>query len=86
MQQGRKTQSRPTTYRLTAKHLLAAAAGVEYRAGRGAYCPCCAAKLKAYNTQPWRDGLRIRYQRCTAPDCVLAQLGKSIKSVEEEQQ
>lgn len=67
-----------------AKHLLAAEAGVEYRPGRGAYCPACGAKLKAYTTKGWCEGFRVRYHRCAAPDCVLARLGKNIKSVQTE--
>ena len=65
-----------------AKHLLAAESGVEYRPGRGAYCPACGAKLRAVNTQPWKDGFRVRYHRCSAPDCILARLGRNIKSIE----
>ena len=66
-----------------ARALKAASDGVEFRAGRGAYCPVCGAKLKAYNTQPWREGVRVRYHHCAAPDCILARLGKTVKSVED---
>ena len=68
-----------------AKSIRAAEAGVEYRPGRGAYCPACGAKLKVINTQQWRDSLRVRYHVCSDPGCVLFRLGKNVKSVEEKQ-
>lgn len=69
---------------VVAKHLLAAEAGVEYRPGRGAYCPACGAKLRTVNTLPWTEGFRTRYHKCAAPDCILAKMGKNIKSVQTE--
>lgn len=67
-----------------ARALKAASDGVEFRPHRGAYCPACGCKLKSYNTQPWRDGLRVRYHHCADPDCILSRLGKTVKSVEEQ--
>lgn len=65
-----------------AAYIRAAEAGVEYRPGRGAYCPACGAKLRAYITRPWADGIRVRYHRCPDPACVLSRIRRNIKSVE----
>ena len=69
-----------------AKSIRAAEAGVEYRPGRGAYCPACGAKLRAYITKGWADGYRVRYHKCADPACVLSRLGKSVKSVEDKKE
>ena len=66
-----------------AKSIRAAEAGVEYRPGRGAYCPARGAKLRAYITKSPDAGYRVRYHKCADPACVLSRLGKNVKSIEE---
>jgi len=59
-----------------------AEAGVDYRPRTGALCPCCGKPAKITHTRPWDGETRIRYHRCLTPDCVLAGIRQSIKSVQ----
>lgn len=74
-----------TTPALTA-HLAGlvaqAEAGVDYSPRTGAPCPCCGRPAKIYKTLPWDGTTRIRYHRCLTPSCLLAAIGRTIKSVQ----
>lgn len=59
-----------------------AAAGVDYSPKNGAICPWCATKTKISTTRPWDGNVRVGYQRCQQPGCVIASLSLSIKSIE----
>lgn len=56
--------------------------GVDYSPRHGAACPACGQKMGIVKTMPWQDNVRIRYHKCVNPACMLAMLGKSIKSVQ----
>jgi len=58
--------------------------GVDYSPRHGARCPWCARKTATYCTRPWEGPARIRFHRCTNAACVLASMGVSIKSLEED--
>ncbi len=58
--------------------------GVVFSQRHGAMCPACNQRAKIYSTKPWEGPVRIRYHRCSNPQCVLCRAGKTIKSVEED--
>jgi hypothetical protein len=58
--------------------------GVVYDSRDGAVCPGCGASLRAYKVMPWDGGFRVRYHKCTNPDCVLCAIGEGIKSLQED--
>ena len=58
--------------------------GVDYSSRHGALCPWCKTRAKTYCTRPWDGVARVRFHRCTNPACVLATIGTSIKSLEED--
>jgi len=59
--------------------------GVIYDSKTGAACPCCGApRLKAYKVMPLDGGLRVRYHKCSNPECLLCAIGEGIKSLQEE--
>ena len=59
-----------------------AASGVDYSARNGAACPWCGEKTRITTTRPWEDKTRIRYHRCTNPQCPISTLNVTIKSIE----
>lgn len=68
---------------LVVKDVEAARAGVTYTARDKASCPACCGELETTCTKAWSGNVRIRYHKCTNPDCVLFMLGQSVKSIEE---
>lgn len=61
-----------------------AQAGVDYTLKDGAVCPFCGSrKLRPYTVRKWDGGFKIRYHYCENPDCGLATLRFSIKSVQQ---
>lgn len=68
--------------RAVAVALALAERGVDYRRGVGALCPLCGARLRIVTTRGWAGGLRVRYGRCEGAGCLLAALGRTVKSVE----
>ncbi len=71
-------------FALVAKAREKAAAGVSYSSRTGALCPFCGKKAKIYRTTPWEGSLRVRYHRCQGTVCLIASLGITIKSIEED--
>ncbi len=63
--------------------LNAAKAGVDYTARDKAACPACGQPLSTTKTLPWDGCFRTRYHKCINPDCVLALLDQSVKSIQE---
>lgn len=63
--------------------LNAAKAGVDYTARDKAACPACGHLLSTIVTRPWDGCFRTRYHKCINPDCVLALLDQSVKSIQE---
>ncbi|NCD26889.1 MAG: transcriptional regulator [Deltaproteobacteria bacterium] len=63
--------------------LNAAKTGVDYTARDKAACPACGHQLSTMATRPWDGGFRTRYHKCINPDCVLAMLDQSVKSIQE---
>ncbi len=61
-----------------------AAAGVSYSSRTGALCPFCGKKAKIYRTERWEGSLRVRYHRCQSTACLIASLGITVKSIEED--
>lgn len=62
-----------------------ARAGVIFDDLDGAVCPGCGTtRLKAYKVMPLDGGLRVRYHKCSNPECVLCAIGEGIKSLQEE--
>lgn len=59
-----------------------ASSGVDYSPRLGALCPACGKKAKIIRTLPWEDRIRIRYHKCLSKRCVLAAMGRGIKSIE----
>ena len=58
--------------------------GVDFSPRLGARCPWCGERARIYRTMPWEDTVRIRYHRCETAGCVLAALGTTIKSIQED--
>lgn len=56
--------------------------GVDYSPRTGATCPACGHKAPSYKTMPWDGNARVRYHRCENPDCLLAAIKQTIKSVQ----
>ncbi len=57
--------------------------GIEYSRRFGAVCPVCGAqKIKTIRSDPWRDGVKIRYHRCMNSHCIAAVMSIIIKSIE----
>ena len=71
-------------FALVSKAREKAAAGVDYSSRTGALCPFCGKKAKIYRTTPWDGTTRTRYHRCRNTKCLIASLGITIKSVEED--
>jgi hypothetical protein len=67
---------------MIADAVLQAQEGVLYDDDQGAECPYCKDKVRVSVTRPWRDSQRIRYHRCDNPECVLAYLNQTIKSLQ----
>jgi len=44
----------------------------------------CGQRLRVTVTKPWDGAARVRWHRCQNPGCVLAGMGKAVKSVEME--
>lgn len=63
--------------------LDAAKAGVDYTPHAKALCPACGQPLSTTRTLPWDGCFRTRYHKCINPDCVLALLDQSVKSIQE---
>lgn len=62
-----------------------AGAGVDFSARFGALCPYCGKRAKVVTTRPWEGTLRVRYHQCKNTDnCVVAAMGTTIKSIEED--
>jgi hypothetical protein len=58
--------------------------GVIYDSRDGAVCPGCGAtRLRAYKVMPLDGGMRVRYHKCSNPECVLCAIGEGIKSLQE---
>ncbi len=56
---------------------------VDYTPKDGAVCPECSKKnLRTVTSRPWESGLKIRYHKCTDPDCLLSFMGIVIKSIQ----
>jgi len=62
-----------------------ASSGVDYSPRLGALCPACGKKAKIIKTMPWEDRIRIRYHKCLSQRCILAAIGRGIKSIEVDQ-
>jgi hypothetical protein len=59
--------------------------GVIYDRRDGAVCPGCGAtRLRAYKVMPEDGGLRVRYHKCSNPECILCAIGEGIKSLQED--
>ena len=57
--------------------------GVFYNARDGAICPCCGEKhLRVVTSRAWKQDRRVRFHRCSNPDCLVGQMDLSIKSIE----
>lgn len=74
--------STPTITAHLASLIAQAEAGVDYSPRIGAVCPACGRPAKIYKTLPWDGSTRIRYHRCLNPACLLASIGRTIKSVQ----
>ena len=77
-------QETKNMFALVSKAREKAAAGVDYSSRTGALCPYCGKKAKIYNTRPWEGITRVRYHRCRNTACLIASLGITIKSIEED--
>lgn len=62
--------------------LSLADSGVEFE-NRTARCPVCGWKMQVVSSGP-KAALRVRSHRCRNPECLLAALGVTVKSVEGE--
>ena len=71
-------------FALVAKAREKAATGVDYSSRTGALCPYCGNRAKIYSTKPWEGSTRIRYHNCKNTKCLIASLGITIKSIEED--
>ena len=57
--------------------------GVEYSARYGATCPICnTSRIPVAGSLPWDGNCKIRYHKCKNPECPIAVLGTTIKSVQ----
>ena len=73
----------PAAVLLIAELLHEAKAGVRFSARDKATCPACGQQLTTYKTMPWDGCFRTRYHKCINPDCPLAIMDQSVKSIEE---
>jgi len=57
--------------------------GLEYTSQFGAVCPLCGqTRIRTYSSPKWKDGVKIRYHRCSNDSCLLNIFNLSVKSIE----
>lgn len=57
--------------------------GVGYHSRHGAVCPVCQTKrIPIFSSPRWRDGIKVRYHKCTNPKCLVCAMGLTVKSIE----
>lgn len=54
--------------------------GVDYDIKNGAVCPYCGDRVRVFKSEPWFGELKLRYHRCSNPECVFHIIDKCIKS------
>lgn len=68
-----------------AQFLLAKAAqGSRFRPREGALCPLCGHRAKVTGSPRWEGSFKVRYHKCTNPDCLFCRMEIGFKSIQED--
>ncbi len=69
---------------IVAKVKAKADQSVDFTPKNGAVCPVCGTReMPVVTSRPWVDNCKVRFHRCqNKPDCLLAVMETSIKSVQ----